>query len=195
MGIKLEATCWNVKELESFKRKLREPILITAGYSNVGKSSFINVLTRSKVAYVAKKPGKTVSLNLYTCRKGCIVDLPGYGFAKVSRREAVRFSELVERFLNEIKVDVAVLIVDIRRGLRDYDVFFLESWQDFSYDCIVLLNKVDKLSKSQKGNAVKKLAGDIKSITDVSVFPISAQTGEGIDKVLLYLKERVSFEV
>ena len=157
------------------------PEVAFAGKSNVGKSSLINALVqRKRLALTSSTPGRTRSLNFFLINKGLsFVDLPGYGFARVSREERKSWVLMVERYLKERKtLGLVVLILDIRRHVSADDLSLIEWLRFYGRDFIIVLTKADKVSKSE---AKVRLAGILKD-TEMpleGVVLFSALTGEG----------------
>ena len=131
--------------------KTRLPEIAFAGKSNVGKSSVINrILNRKNFARVGDKPGKTIHVNYFIIDKTCyLVDLPGYGYAKVSQAEKDRWGKLMEDYFAANRIDLGILIVDARHAPTNNDItmasWFIESGCPF----VVVANKLDKLKKSE----------------------------------------------
>lgn len=177
--------------------KNRLPEIAFAGKSNVGKSSVINrLLQRKNFARVGDKPGKTIHVNYFTVDKSCyFVDLPGYGFAKVSQAEKDRWGKLMEDYFAAGRIDLGVLIVDYRHPPTNNDItmarWFLESGCNF----VVVANKMDKLKKSELEPNLKTIREDLELPENCSVIPFSAEKGNGRDALIKLIlsawKERV----
>ena len=175
----------------------RLPEIAFAGKSNVGKSSVINrLLQRKNFARVGDKPGKTVHVNYFLLDKKCyLVDLPGYGFAKVSQQEKARWGKLMEDYFAAGRIDLGVLIVDYRHPPTNNDItmanWFLESGCPF----VVVANKMDKLKKSQLAPNLDIIREDLALPQDCPVIPISAEKGDGREdlarQVLRAVQEKV----
>ena len=135
---------------ENFPTK-RLPEIAFAGKSNVGKSSVINrLLQRKNFARVGDKPGKTVHVNYFTLDGTCyLVDLPGYGFAKVSAGEKERWGRLMEDYFAANRIDLGVLIVDYRHPPTNNDITMERWFLDSGCPFVVVANKMDKLKKSE----------------------------------------------
>jgi GTP-binding protein len=146
--IQLAATAFNVKDL------IRDDIgkIVFIGRSNVGKSSFINkILNRKNVARTSSKPGKTVSINYYLINQSVyFVDLPGYGYAKISRKESQRVQMLISDFFEKVKnVKLVVLLIDSRRGFMASDLEILSKIINKEFKLLTVLTKSDKLRTSE----------------------------------------------
>lgn len=169
----------------------RLPEIAFAGKSNVGKSSVINrVLQRKNFARVGEKPGKTIHVNYFTVDKKCyFVDLPGYGYAKVSQAEKDRWGKLMETYFAANRIDLGVMIVDARHAPTNNDItmanWFIESGCPF----VVVANKLDKLKKSEIEPNLMTICQDLELPEGCSVIPFSAEKGTGReDLVSLILK-------
>ena len=166
--------------------KNRLPEIAFAGKSNVGKSSVINrILNRKNFARVGEKPGKTIHVNYFTIDKTCyFVDLPGYGYAKVSQAEKERWGKLMEDYFAASRIDLGILIVDARHAPTNNDVtmanWFLESGCPF----VVVANKLDKLKKSEVQPNLQTIREDLELPDDCPVIPFSAEKGTGRDDLL-----------
>ena len=128
------------------------PEIAFAGKSNVGKSSVINrLLQRKNFARVGEKPGKTIHVNYFTVDNKCFfVDLPGYGFAKVSQAEKDRWGRLMESYFAADRIDLGIMIVDARHAPTNNDITMARWFIDSGCPFVVVANKHDKLKKSEK---------------------------------------------
>lgn len=164
----------------------RLPEIAFAGKSNVGKSSVINrILQRKNFARVGDKPGKTIHVNYFTLDGACyFVDLPGYGFAKVSASEKARWGRLMEDYFAAGRISLGVLIVDYRHPPTNNDItmsnWFLESGCPF----VVVANKQDKLKKSELEPNLVTIREDLALPPEVPVIPFSAEKGNGRDELV-----------
>ena len=174
--------------------KNRMPEIAFAGKSNVGKSSVINrLLQRKNFARVGEKPGKTIHVNYFTVDKQCyFVDLPGYGFAKVSQAEKERWGRLMEDYFAAGRIDLGILIVDARHAPTNNDItmanWFLESQCPF----VVVANKLDKLKKSEIEPNLKTIREDLELPDTCPVIPFSAEKGTGREDLLKLILHTVS---
>lgn len=164
----------------------RLPEIAFAGKSNVGKSSVINrVLQRKNFARVGETPGKTVHVNYFTIDGKCyFVDLPGYGYAKVSQKEKQRWADLMESYFAAGRIDLGVLIVDARHPPTNNDItmarFFLEAGCDFC----VAANKLDKVKKSEIQSNLRTIREDLELPESCPLIPFSAEKGTGRDELV-----------
>ena len=173
--------------------KTRLPEIAFAGKSNVGKSSVINrVLQRKNFARVGEKPGKTIHVNYFTVDKKCyLVDLPGYGYAKVSQAEKDRWGRLMESYFAANRIDLGILIVDARHAPTNNDItmanWFIQSGCPF----VVVANKLDKLKKSEIEPNLQTIRNDLELPEECPVIPFSAEKGQGKDELLKYILKAV----
>lgn len=164
----------------------RLPEIAFAGKSNVGKSSVINrLLNRKNFARVGEKPGKTIHVNYFTIDKKCyFVDLPGYGYAKVSQAEKDRWGKLMEDYFAADRIDLGIMIVDCRHAPTNNDItmarWFLESGCPF----VVVANKLDKVKKSQIEGNLAVIRQDLELSETCPVIPFSAEKGDGKDELI-----------
>lgn len=171
----------------------RLPEIAFAGKSNVGKSSVINrILQRKNFARVGEKPGKTIHVNYFTVDQVCyFVDLPGYGYAKVSQQEKDRWGRLMEDYFAAGRIDLGVLIVDARHAPTNNDItmanWFLESGCPF----VVVANKLDKLKKSELIPNMQRIREDLELPEICPVIPFSAEKGTGREELLRHILSAV----
>ena len=164
----------------------RLPEIAFAGKSNVGKSSVINrVLNRKNFARVGDKPGKTIHVNYFTVDKTCyFVDLPGYGFAKVSQSEKERWSKLMEDYFAAGRITLGVLIVDYRHAPTNNDITMARWFIDSGCPFVVVANKMDKLKKSELEPNLKTIREDLELPDSCPIIPFSAEKGNGKDELV-----------
>ena len=162
------------------------PEFAFAGKSNVGKSSLINaMINRKALARTSSQPGKTQTINFYNIEEQLyFVDLPGYGYAKVSQAEKDRWSRLMEDYFAAQRIDLGVFIVDARHAPTKNDIimanWFLESGCPF----VVVANKLDKLKKSEIEPNMQTIRVDLGLSDSCPVIPFSAETGIGRDELV-----------
>lgn len=163
------------------------PCLVFAGRSNAGKSSVINrLLNRNKLAFVSKKPGKTIHVNYFLLdNKLYLADLPGYGFARVSGEEKMRWARLIEHFLNTAdNLQKGVLIVDIRHTPTEDDLLMADYFAKRGIPYVVVANKSDKLKKREVEPARALVEAAFAPKAPAKVLAFSAESGEGRDELL-----------
>ena len=160
------------------------PDLAFAGRSNVGKSSFINkVLGRKSLARTSSKPGKTATINFYNI-DDCLnfVDLPGYGYAKVSKEEKKKWSTMIETYLkSRPTLSQVILIVDSRHAPTENDAVMLNFIRAVCGRAVVVASKLDKLKNSERDEALRRVISTLRLCGDDIIIPFSAVTGEGAD--------------
>ena len=167
----------------------RLPEIAFAGKSNVGKSSVINrVLLRKNFARVGEKPGKTIHVNYFTLDSKCyLVDLPGYGFAKVSAAEKERWSKLMEDYFAAGRIDLGVMIVDYRHPPTNNDITMARWFIDSGCPFVVVANKMDKLKKSELEPNLVTIREDLELPEGTPIIPFSAEKGNGRDELVKYI--------
>lgn len=167
------------------------PQFAFAGRSNVGKSSVINrLLGRKNLAYVGASPGKTTQINYFLVdSRAYLVDLPGYGYAKVSRAEKERWGRLMESYFQEGSdfITAGVLIVDIRHKPTADDVTMHTWFRETGCPEIIVANKLDKLKKSQVEPALALIRETLELDAEDILVPFSAEKGTGKDELLALL--------
>lgn len=170
------------------------PQFAFAGRSNVGKSSVINrLLGRKNLAYVGASPGKTTQINYFLVdRKAYLVDLPGYGYAKVSRAEKERWGRLMDSYFQDEGeiLTAGVLIVDIRHKPTADDVTMHDWFRQTGCPEIIVANKLDKLKKSQVEPALQLIRETLELTEEDALVPFSAEKGEGKDALIRLLTEK-----
>ena len=165
------------------------PQIAVAGKSNVGKSSFINMLAnRKKLARTSNTPGRTQLLNYFDFGNFVLTDLPGYGYAKVSRAEKEKWGELIESYLlNEPCLARVICLADIRHDPTEQDLQLAEFLYYHRIPFNLIATKADKLSRMQVGLHLKRIAVKYNVGTD-DVFAVSALTGAGRERALELLE-------
>jgi GTP-binding protein len=156
-----------------------------AGRSNVGKSSLLNKLfNRKNLARVSSVPGKTATINFYKVDKVRFVDLPGYGYAKVSKGDKRRWAFLLETYFNTGRdIRLVVLLVDIRRPPTEDDMLMVNFLKEKNYPFIVVLTKKDKLNKTEFNSRMESVSSELGGLENEKIIPFSAMNGEGLDEV------------
>ena len=171
--------------LSSQLRPDDRPDVVFSGRSNVGKSSLINRLcNRKALARVSSKPGKTATINFFDAGSFNLVDLPGYGYAKVSKVEKLRWAELVEGYFKAGRdIALVVQIIDMRHKPSKDDMEMINFLYGNKIPFIVVATKADKLNKSEYAAQEKMLAEIFAEYEDVRVYPFSALSGDGAEAI------------
>lgn len=161
------------------------PEIVFSGRSNVGKSSLINkLLNRKSLARVSATPGKTATINFFKLKEARLVDLPGYGYAKVSHSEKKRWSELVEGYFNQDRnIALVIQIVDIRHSPTIDDMGMIEYLYNRNMPFIIALTKLDKLNKTERKERLISLANELSQYQNIQLYPCSSVKGEGIEEI------------
>ena len=169
------------------------PQIAFAGRSNVGKSSVINrILQRKNFARVGESPGKTAHINYFKIdNQVYLVDLPGYGYAKVSQSEKARWAKLMEGYFASGLITLGVQIVDARHAPSKDDIVMAEWFVQTGCPLIVVANKLDKLKKSEIQPNITTIRNDLKLPAGTVIVPFSAEKGFGRDEVLDLIFEHV----
>ena len=172
----------------------RLPQIVFAGKSNVGKSSTINkILNRKNFARVGNAPGKTIHINFFRIdEQAYFVDLPGYGYAKVSKKERDRWGRLMdEYFAWEEGMTLGFQIVDIRHKPTADDVTMANWFLETGVPYVVIANKLDKIKKSQLEKSLETIRETLRLPSNVPIIPFSAEKGTGRDDVVSLIFEHV----
>lgn len=161
------------------------PEIVFSGRSNVGKSSLINkVFNRKALARVSSVPGKTVTINFYSVDGARMVDLPGYGYAKLPKSEKQRFASLMEGYFNSGRdIRLVVQLVDMRREPTADDRMMLDFLKSTGYPSVVVMTKSDKLNKTEYQKRIEAIKTELPDVSADRIIPFSALTGENTDKI------------
>lgn len=161
------------------------PEIVFSGRSNVGKSSLINkILNRKSLARVSAKPGKTININLYNLKNVRFVDLPGYGYARVSFDEKKRWSKLVEGYFSSSEnIRLVVQIIDMRHTPSEQDFQMLDFLYSNKVPFVIVASKCDKLNKTERAKREGLLAEELFEYKGVECIIFSSVTGEGIEEI------------
>ena len=168
------------------------PEICFAGRSNVGKSSLINkILGRKSLARVSSTPGKTVTINFYRIGDVRLADLPGYGYAKVSDDEKMRWAQLMEEYFTSGRdIRLVLQLIDMRHKASEDDIAMLELLDSVEMPYIIVLTKCDKLNKTEFNNRLKLFKEELGYLAeDVPMIPFSALKGTGTEDIRAYITE------
>ena len=167
------------------------PEIAFSGRSNVGKSSLINKLVNRKaLARTSSTPGKTATINFYKLDTLRLIDLPGYGYAKLSFSEKKRFSRTIEHYFDDERdLRLVLQLIDMRHPPSADDYQMLEYLTHCELPFIVVLTKADKLNKTQRAERLAALQEELADYEGIHMVPFSAITGEGVEELRSILKE------
>ena len=187
-NVSLDIVCGITSKLPQTGR----PEVAFAGKSNVGKSSLINgLLNRKALARTSSQPGKTQTINCYNVNESIyLVDLPGYGYAKVAQSEKEKWGKMIEKYLHTSKDLKAVfLLIDIRHEPSANDKMMYDWIVHNGYEPIIIATKLDKLKRSQVQKSIKMIKEGLKLRPGSSIFPFSAETKQGRDEIWAKIDE------
>ncbi|MBO5897184.1 MAG: YihA family ribosome biogenesis GTP-binding protein [Clostridia bacterium] len=167
------------------------PEIVFAGRSNVGKSSMLNrIFNRKNLARVSSMPGKTITINFFKVENIRIVDLPGYGYAKVAKGEKRRWAEMMEGYFQSPRnIKLVVQLVDMRHKPSEDDYIMMRFLKEAGLPFIVAATKIDKLNKTQYKERVEGLKAELAEFgEDLVIVPFSSEKGEGTDVLKSYIE-------
>lgn len=173
------------------------PEIAFAGKSNVGKSSLINgLLNRKSLARTSAQPGKTQTINFYNVNKNLyFVDLPGYGYAKVSVEIRAKWGKMIERYLHgSPQLKKVFLLIDIRHVPSENDCMMYDWIVDNGYEPVIICTKLDKIKRSQVQKNLKLLREKLDLVPGTTMIPFSAQTKQGRDEIWNLIEETLAQE-
>lgn len=172
--------------------KTDKPIIAVAGKSNVGKSSLINMLAnRKKLAKTSVTPGRTRLINYFDFGEFMLADLPGYGFAKVSKEEKKKWGVLLEEFLSTQKINLLLSLVDIRHEPTADDKMMINYLYHYQVPFALVATKADKLGKTKIKPRVKEIATALK-VGFADLTATSAETGYGKEELLRIIEQAIT---
>lgn len=163
-----------------------------SGRSNVGKSSLINrIFGRKSLARVSSQPGKTATINFYELENIRFADLPGYGYAKVSKSEKERWSGLIGGYLSDGRRDLELIfqLVDMRHPPSADDIAMINYLIDSELPFVVVLTKADKLNRTERAARLEALRTELPCYDRLTVVPFSAVTDEGVEEIRGIVRE------
>ncbi len=187
----LETVCGITSKLPSNEL----PEIAFAGKSNVGKSSLINgLLNRKSLARTSAQPGKTQTINFYNVNKELyFVDLPGYGYAKVSVEIRAKWGKMIERYLHgSTQLKKVFLLVDIRHAPSENDCMMYDWIVDNGYEPVIICTKLDKIKRSQVQKNLKIIREKLDLVPGTTMIPFSAQTKQGRDEMWNLIESTLS---
>ncbi|MBQ9734680.1 MAG: YihA family ribosome biogenesis GTP-binding protein [Clostridia bacterium] len=172
--------------------KTDKPIIAVAGKSNVGKSSLINMLAnRKKLAKTSTTPGRTRLINYFDFGEFMLADLPGYGFAKVSKDEKKKWGALLESFLSSQKICLLLSLVDIRHEPTSDDKMMINYLYHYAVPFALVATKADKLGKTKIKPRVNEIASNLR-VGFADITATSAETGYGKDELLSIIEKAIN---
>ena len=185
-NVSLETVCG----ITSILPENNMPEIAFAGKSNVGKSSLINgLINRKSLARTSQQPGKTQTINFYNVDEELyFVDLPGYGYAKVSEEVKEKWGQLIERYLHSSsRLVIVFLLIDIRHEPSANDVNMYDWIIHNGYEPVIIATKLDKINRSQIAKQIKLIKNKLKVVEGTMVFPFSATSKQGREEIWEYI--------
>lgn len=170
------------------------PQIVLVGKSNVGKSSFINtMLNRKSLARTSSEPGKTRQINFYNIdEKFYFVDLPGYGFSKMSKQEQDKVGSFIEEYLTKSSnIALVVLLVDIRHDVAENDKLMYQYIINSELPCVIVANKADKIAVTKVDSQVANLQKQLNPLKDLTFLPFSSERKIYTDDIWMFLSNYV----
>lgn len=180
-NVKFEAAYGTSKQLPASDL----PEIAFSGRSNVGKSTLLNkIFNRKQLARVSSTPGKTVTVNFFRVDDNRFVDLPGYGFAKVSDSERKRWSDLMEGYFQSGRnIKLVVQLIDMRHKPSNDDIVMLNFLKESGYPFVIVLTKSDKLNKTERNKRLAAFEEELDFVSGVQKIPFSALKSEGVEEI------------
>jgi GTP-binding protein len=171
-----------------------QPQVVFSGRSNVGKSTFINALLgRKKIARVSQTPGKTRLVNFFSINEEFyFVDIPGYGYASVSKKMLLEFQKMIETYLRQPEISLTVLLLDVRRIPNDDDILMYEYFKSMNSEVLIVLTKADKLSNNQKISQTKKIKEKLQPREEDKFITFSAINLENKEVIWDIIEDNIS---
>lgn len=195
----MNVTKVNLETVCGITSKLPEnqlPEIAFAGKSNVGKSSLINgLMNRKAYARTSQQPGKTQTINYYNINESLyFVDLPGYGYAKVSKEMQAKWGKLIERYLHKSsQLRLVFLLIDIRHDPSENDKMMYHWIVDNGFHPVIIATKLDKLKRSQVPKHVKAIKDGLQVVEGTPIFPYSSLTKQGRDEIWEFIEDMLGF--
>lgn len=173
------------------------PEIVFSGKSNVGKSSLLNKLfNRKQLARISSVPGKTVTINFYNVDGYKFVDLPGYGYAKISKQEKMRFGELMEGYFQSGRnIKLVVQLVDMRHKPTADDLGMIDFLNQMKIPYILVMTKSDKLKVKEYKRRIEESSVELQSACERPIIPFSSVNGEGVEKIKTYIEQALKGEL
>ncbi len=171
------------------------PEIVLVGKSNVGKSSFVNtMINRKKLARTSSEPGKTRQINFYNIDDSFyFVDLPGYGYSKMSKKEQEQVGKFIEQYLfHREEISLIIFLIDIRHNPSENDKLMYQYIISSQLPCLILANKADKIAKTKVDEAVKSIQKQLNPLGDITTLPFSSERKIYQDEVWQFIDHFLS---